>query len=63
MSREEFVKKYLEKTKTNLLVVDNLSPKEFSLAMICAALQTISTTLALIADMMEESNGGNDHRT
>ena len=63
MSREEFVKKYLNDTNDSLLKVDGLDFRDFNLAMIATALMTISQTLAQIADMMEKSNGGNNGKT
>lgn len=63
MSRENFVKKYLNDTNDSLLKVDGLNARDFNLAMITATLMTISQTLAQIADMMEENNGGNNGKT
>ena len=54
LSRECLVTKYLNDTNDDLHKVDNLSPKEFSLGMICATLITISISLAQIVDMMGE---------
>ena len=56
MSRKDLVTKYLNDTNDNLMKVKGLNSTDFSLAMISAALMTISVTLAQIADMMEKQS-------
>lgn len=61
MSRKDLVTKYLNEAIDSLLKGDDLTTRDFNLAMICAALQAIGLTLAQIADMMEAGlHGGTE---